>query len=276
VSIHSSRLRKIQIIVIAPFQISAFNLRIPQGWKVNWDHISNGRTIYPELRFESLLCLSLPPDFVLDFGWNLRDEGVRFDLQINRGHFGISDVVFYQSWFAFDPALAALQLWLERLTAPEADRAADTDLQERLDAIEKRIRHYFIPPQGEQVEEPFARYLRRLILKEPGAWWETGSGDAAIQYRNRYGVVQSQLIFVLREPHGVHIGYHGPDEPVQRLVKTRSVKKALPDIQITLGGAPWDLPANEFVSRAAAARIVAAFVDEGTGLRPRIGRWIAS
>jgi hypothetical protein len=262
--------------MVTPFPISASTLRIPQGWKINWDHISQGRMIYPDLRFESLLCLSLSPDFVLDFGWNLRDEGVRFDLQINRGHFGVSDVVFYQGWFAFEPALDALQLWLHRLTAPAADQAADTDLQERLDAIEKRLRSYFIPPQGEQVEEPLVGYLRRLILKEPGNWWEAGSGDAAVQYRNRYGVVQSQLIFLLREPHGVHIEYYGPVEPVQRLVRTRNVKKALPLIQITLGGAPWNLPVNEFVSRATAARIVAAFINEATGLCPNLGRWTTS
>jgi hypothetical protein len=260
--------------MITPFSISASTLRIPQGWKINWDHISQGRMVYPDLRFESLLCLSLSPDFVLDFGSNQRDEGIRFDLQINRGHFGLSDVVFYQSWFAFEPALAELQLWLDRLTASEMAQAADTDLQERLEVIEKRIRPYFIPPSGEQVEEPLARYLRRLIMKEPGSCWEAGSGDAAIQYRNRHGVVQSQLIFVLREPHGVHIEYHKPDEPVQRLVRTRSVKKASPSIQITLGGAPWDLPVNEFVSRTAAARIVAAFINEETGLCPSAGRWI--
>jgi hypothetical protein len=261
--------------MVTPFPISASTLRIPQGWKINWDHVSQGGMIYPDLRFESLLCLSLAPDFVLDFGWNLRDEGIRFDLQINRGHFGLSDVVFYQGWFAFEPALAALQLWLDRLTAPEVTQAADADLQERLTIIEKRIRHYFIPPSGEEVEEPFLRYLRRLILKEPGNWWEAGSGDAAIQYRNRYGVVQSQLIFVLREQHGVHIEYHGPEQPVQHLIKNRHIKKLLPDIQITLGGAPWDIPSNQFVSRAVAARIVAAFIGEGTGLCPSVGRWIA-
>jgi hypothetical protein len=103
--------------MVTPYPISAATLRIPQGWKINWDHISQGRVIYPDLRFESLLYLSLSPDFVLDIGWNVRDEGISFYLQIYRGHFGVSDVVFYQGWFAFEPAHAAFQLWLDRLTA---------------------------------------------------------------------------------------------------------------------------------------------------------------
>jgi hypothetical protein len=125
--------------MVTPYPISAATLPIPQGWKINWDHISQGRMIYPDLRFESQLCLSLWPNFVLDFGWNVRDEGIRFDLQINRGHFGVSDMVFYQGWFAFEPAIAAFQLWLDRLTSLEDTQAGDTNLEVRLDVIEKRL-----------------------------------------------------------------------------------------------------------------------------------------
>jgi hypothetical protein len=92
--------------MVTPFAIPAAQFRIPNGWTVNWDHVSQGRMIYPELRFESLLCLSLAPDFVLDFGWCLRDEGIRFDLQINRGHFGLSDVVFCRPSHRNSAALA--------------------------------------------------------------------------------------------------------------------------------------------------------------------------
>ncbi len=121
--------------MIAPFPIKAGALRIPKDWEVNWDHLSDGRIIHPELGFESLLCLSLAPDFVLDFGWGLREEGGRYMLQINRGHFGQSDVVVYEAWFAFELAVRTLQLWLDRLTADAASQMADTNLQERLAAV---------------------------------------------------------------------------------------------------------------------------------------------
>jgi hypothetical protein len=230
--------------------------------------------IHPEIRFESLLCLSLAPDFVLDFGWQIRDEGVRFSLQINRGHFGLSDVVFYGDWLAFEPAISTLQSWLNRLTADQTMKAADIDLQDRLAVIETRIRHFFIPPSGEEMEELFSRYVRRLIVRETSAYWESGSGDAAVQFRNRYGVVQSQLIFAVRDPHGVHIEYHHPNHPVLYCVAARKGKKNDACVETKLGGAPWDIPAAQFVSRRSAARIISAFIDENTGQCPGTGSWI--
>jgi hypothetical protein len=259
--------------MIEPFPISASALRIPPAWKVNWNHISNGRIVCPELRFESLLCLSLQPDFVLDFGWYLRDEGILFILQINRGHFGKDDVVFYERWPSFEPALAALQFWLDRLTAEESIRAEDAELCAILSKIESRVRHYFIPPSGEEVEEPFAPYLRRLIRKEPASWWEAGSGDAAIQFRNRDGVVLSQLIFMFREPHGFHIEFHSPRATVSRSIQSGKTRQKSTVITTTLCGAPWDIAANQFVSRVAAARIISAFIDEATGECPSVGIW---
>lgn len=259
--------------MIVPFAVSGATLIIPEAWKVNWDHISAGRTILPELRFESLLCLSLAPDFVLDFGWCLRDEGVRFTLQINRGHFGMSDVVVFEDETLFKSSLASLQQWLDRLAAPSAEQAKDADLQSRLSVIEARLRHYFVPPSGEEVEEPFARYLRRLIMKEPAAYWESGSGDAAIMYRNRHGIVQSQLIFMFRDPHGFHTQYHWPSGPVMINHKSRHSTKPPAIVETELGGAPWDLPADQFVSRWMAARIITAFIDQASTGCPTVGNW---
>jgi hypothetical protein len=259
--------------MIKSFPITAATLRIPAAWKVHWDHITAGRMVQPEIRFESLLCMTMAPDFVLDFGWYLRDEGIRFDLQINRGSFGENDVVFYEGWFSFAPALAALQFWLDRLTADETTRAADVELCAILQAIETRIRHFFIPPSGEEVEEPFSHYLRRLIRKEPASYWEAGSGDAAIQYRNRHGVVPSQLIFMFRDPHGFHIEFHTPGANVLRCIRPGKAKENPAIITTSLGGAPWDIPANQFVSRASAARIISAFIDEATGECPSVGIW---
>ena len=258
----------------APFSISASALRIPRAWKVHWDHISAGRIILPEVRFESLLCLSLPPDFVLDFGWCLRGDDVRFTLQINRGSFGLGDVVFFDEYAVFDAALGSLQMWLTRITAALSQQALDTDLLHRLAVIEARLRHYFIPPSGEEMEEPFARYLRRLIMKEAAAYWEGGSGDAAIQYRNRHGVVQSQLIFMFRDPHGFHIEYHVPTGPVMICQRLRRTAKSATIVHTELGGAPWHLPANQFVSRTMAARIVTAFIDQASIDCPAVGNWV--
>ncbi len=260
--------------MIEQFPVNANALRIPPDWKVHWDDLSAERIICPELRFESLLCLSLAPDFVLDFGWGLRDERVRYTLQINRGHFGQDDVVICEDWLAFEPALSMLQLWLDRLVADPATQAADTDLQARLAVIEARIRHFFIPPSGEEIEEPFARTLRRLILKEPAAYWLAGSGDAAIHYRNRYGVVQSQLIFAVRDPHGVHIEHHTPEGPLHYCVAPRPVHRDQTVVETTLGGAPWHIPATQFVSRPSAARIIADFIETGTGACPTKGKWV--
>jgi hypothetical protein len=173
-----------------------------------------------------------------------------------------------------DPAIETLQLWLDRLTEDSSAQAVDHDLQIRLASIEKRIRHYYIPPAGEALEEPLIPYLRRLILKEPASYWEAGSGDAAIHYRNRYGVVLSQLIFMLRESHGVHLQFHGPEGPALRCVRRGRNSQTLQMISTMLGGEHWDLPANQFVSRRTAARIVTDFINAGTGVCPSTGRWV--
>ncbi len=245
---------------------------ITTAWKTNWNYFA-GRAIEPDLRFESLICLSLAPDFVLDFGWHLRDEQIWFDLQINRGHFGLSDVVVYESTQSLDTAYAQLQSWINRLSANESERANDADLQKRLLEIETKLRCYFVPPLGEPIDEILPRTIRKLILVGPSSWWQMGSSDAALQYRYRTGVVHSQLIFLQRDPYGFHIEYHAPKDPVMYCRSRRTKAKQNKHVTITLGGAPWDLPLDSFVSPSMAAKITAAFILEGTGNLPIVGQW---
>jgi hypothetical protein len=255
-----------------PFDLNAAALLIPAAWKVNWNHLEN-RRVFPDLKFESLLCLSLPPDFVLDFGWYLRDDHISYDLQINRGHFGWNDFVAFESFTSINDAISELQSWLGRLTASEAARANDHDLQQRLSAIDTALRCYFVPPDGETVDEILPGYMRKLILKQPSSWWQKGSSDASLHYRFRTGVVHSQLIFLQRDPHGFHIEYHGLNRPVMRCIKGRKSTAKLPDVEITLGGAPWTLPANSFVSPHLAAKVTTDFIARGGGEQPKIGQW---
>jgi hypothetical protein len=172
--------------MIAPFKITVASPRIPIAWKENWNIFAD-RTIYPEIGFESLICLSLSPDFVLDFGWALRNEGIEYSLQINRGHFGWSDVVFFGSFRSLENAVATLQYWLDRLAADDVTKAADKDLQDRLTAIDKKLRCYFVPPSGEDVDEILPRYMRNLILHKSASWWQQGSKDASLQYATEPG-----------------------------------------------------------------------------------------
>jgi hypothetical protein len=106
------------------FDLNAKPLNIPTAWKVSWNHLEN-RRIHPELTFESLLCLTMKPDYVLDFGWHLRDDCISYDLQINRGHFALCDVVASESFKSIDCAISRLQDWLDRLTVDEVKRAKD-------------------------------------------------------------------------------------------------------------------------------------------------------
>jgi hypothetical protein len=247
--------------------------QIPPQWQVRWNQFEYHKIDPdPVLRFESLICLTLPPDFILDFGWYARDEGIRYDLQINRGHFGWDDVVVYESSYDRGAAIQMLQSWLDRLVASPAVQAADADLQSRLIRIEQRLHCVFIPPSGELIEEPLPNYLRRLILRSPSAWWESGSGDAALRYENRYGVNHGQLIFLLRDPHGVHIQYH-PIAGDVMYCRGRPKPPADREIVICLGGAPLNLTGDRFIARSTAAQVLTAFIREATGDRPAIGTW---
>jgi hypothetical protein len=258
--------------MIAAFKIDVPPPRIPKAWKESWN-IFAGCTIYPESRSESLMCLTMAPDFVLDFGWALREEGVTYALQINRGHFGWSDVVVFETFSSLEKAVAALQHWLDRLAADESTRSADTDLQETLVAIDKKLRCYFIPPSGEEVEEILSTYMRKLILRKPSSWWHLGSKDASLQYRSRTGEVRSQLIFLQREGLGFHIEYHAPSEAVMHNISREKAKVKMLDVTITHGGALWQLPTNSFVSPHVAAKITSEFIDVGTGALPLRGNW---
>jgi hypothetical protein len=260
--------------MIQAFKISVPPPRIPAPWKENWNIFAD-RTIYPEIQFESLICLSMAPDFVLDFGWALREEGITYSLQINRGHFGWSDVVFFGIFLSLEKAIATLQNWLDRLAADEPTKLADAELQEKLVAIDNKLRCYFVPPSGEDIDEILSGYMRKLILRKPSSWWQQGSKDASLQYRYRTGKLQSQLIFLQREGLGFHIEYHAPSEAVMRNL-SRSKRKALqPDVTITDGGAPWHLPANSFVTPHMAAIITCEFIDAGAGALPMYGNWKA-
>jgi hypothetical protein len=261
--------------MIKPFKISVPPPRIPATWKENWNIFAD-RTIYPDIQFESMMCLSMAPDFVLDFGWALRDEGIAYSMQINRGHFGWSDVVFFGTFLSLEKAVATLQYWLDRLAADEVTKLADKDLQEKLAAIDKKLRCYFVSPSGEDVDEILSSYMRKLILQKPSSWWQQGSKDASLQYRYLTGEVQSQLIFLQREGLGFNIEYHAPSEAVMHNISREKAKAKLPDVTITHGGAPWQLPANRFVTSHVAAIIICEFIEAGAGALPLRGNWKAA
>jgi hypothetical protein len=261
--------------MIEPFKISVPAPRIPAPWKESWN-IFAGCTIYPESRSESLMCLTMAPDFVLDFGWALREDGITYFLQINRGHFGWSDVVVFETFSSLEKGVATLQYWLDRLAADEATKLADTDLQEKLAAIDKKLRCYFVPPSGEDIDEILSSYTCKLILQKPSSWWQQGSKDASLQYRYRTGEVQSQLIFLQREGLGFSIEYHALSETVMHNISREKAKAKLPDVTITHGGAPWQLPANRFVTPHMAAIIICEFIEAEAGALPMRGNWKAA
>jgi hypothetical protein len=255
--------------MFTPFKIDIAPLRITDVWRVSWNRL-HGALIHPEIQFESLVCLTLKPDFVLDFGWSAQEEGIAYDLQINRGHFGWDDVVFYERFYDLPTAVATLQKWIDLLSTRPEQQLKDSYLQERLAIIARRKRFEFIQPSGEKIIEPLPRYLRRLILKNSSQWWESGSADASLRYVNRASVVQSQLIFLLRDPHGVHIEYHPPSGPSLVCIGRPKHKS---EISLTLSGATWILPSTQFVSRRFAAKIIEMFINEETGDLPKIGTW---
>jgi hypothetical protein len=258
--------------MMQPFDLKAKPVLVPAAWKTNWNYLEN-RRIHPELNFESLLCLSLAPDFVLDFGWHLSNDHVSYDLQINVGHFGRSDVVYFESFRSIEIAVSSLQNWLDRLAVDDEVKAKDADLQQRLAAIEAKLKCYFIPPDGECIEEILPQYMRKLIVQQASSWWQQGSADASLQYRYRTGVVHSQLIFLQRNPHGFHIEYHAPNSAVMRCISPHKKNATLSEVEIILGGAPWTLSANHFVSPHMAANITSEFIKQGSGQLPTIGQW---
>jgi hypothetical protein len=106
-----------------------------------------------------------------------------------------------------------------------------------------------------------------------GQWWQQGSRDAALQFKNRKGEVLSQLIFLQRPELGFYLEYHSRSGQVQHNISHLLAKADEPEVTITHGGAPWNLPANRFVTAHVAAKIAGEFIDAGTGALPKYGRW---
>jgi hypothetical protein len=87
-------------------------------------------------------------------------------------------VVFFGSFLSLEGAVATLQYWLDRIAASEQTKLADQDLQDKLTAIDKKLRCFFVPPSGEDIDEILFNYMRKLILYKPSSG---GSKDQRTQ-----------------------------------------------------------------------------------------------
>ena len=116
----------------------------------------------------------------------------------------------------------------------------------------------FYAPTGERMENPNPTYLRDRILNEGPDYWNTGSGDGGLDFRQGAGKTNLQLIF--DESYGFNLVY-------TQLDGRRFVSIGPGDyehvVSLYVGGNPVRLPSKFFVDKDLAWGAVAEFLRTG-------------
>lgn len=118
----------------------------------------------------------------------------------------------------------------------------------------------FIAPTGDEILNPDPEIISTNLMTAGPAYWETGSGDAAL--RCKVGdKVSAELIIMVREGFGVFVQFVDK-RTSQEFVLSDSVAGD-EEIVVHHAGDPWELPRRFFVRRELANQAVRWFMAYG-------------
>jgi hypothetical protein len=127
----------------------------------------------------------------------------------------------------------------------------------------------YCAPSGEAIENPSLEFLRELIFKERSDYWEIGSGDASLQYRD--GKRESIMALMFSPEHGFHLQHSQQMMPLEYFVPS-SGDELKPITTVVVGAEPMKLPVAFFLSRELAWVAVEEFYR--TGNRTPKVKWV--
>lgn len=243
---------------------------IPWQWQIGWNRLSTPFAHMDTVHIgESLFVASCGP-YVLDFGYYTNRGTWAYVLTVCDGAFCGQKPVVYGRFAARDPALVALTDCMAKLAA-DCDASGATLEKLTVGPTVGALTCHFNPPGGPRLLNPTSKYIWSLLVWQSPAYWLGQCGDASLRFTDQDGATVSELVFLLREPHGVYMLFLPNTGP--SAIACRSHRATDADINVTHGGAPLNLPARMMITRADAAEIAKAYVDRATGERPPHALW---
>jgi hypothetical protein len=118
----------------------------------------------------------------------------------------------------------------------------------------------FVAPTGDEILNPDPKLISDNLMIAGPAYWETGSGDAAL--RCKVGdLVSAELILIVREELGVFVQFVDPSTSQEFVLFDPDADDE--EVIIQHAGDPWELPRRFFVKRQLADRAVMYFMGHG-------------
>lgn len=118
----------------------------------------------------------------------------------------------------------------------------------------------FIAPSGEEILNPDPDTISASVMTSGPAYWEAGSGDAALRLKvgNK---VSAELIIMVRDRLGVFVQFVDPKTSQEFVLCDSNAGDE--EIIIQHAGDPWELPRRFFVKRELANQAVRWFIAHG-------------
>jgi hypothetical protein len=234
---------------------------IPWQWQIGWNRLSTPfAAMDTEHIGESLLVASCGP-YVLDFGYYSRQRSWAYVLTICDGPFCGQTPVVFETFTDREAGLARLSHWMAQLAA-ECDASGATLALVTEATARGELTCYFGPPTGPRLINPTPKFVWSLLV------WQSDAGDASLRFTTQDGTTVSELIFLLREPHGVYVVFFPATGSCSIANRTDHPSDSDADIELTHGGAPLTLPRRMLITRGDAAEIAKAYITKSTGDRP--------
>jgi hypothetical protein len=118
----------------------------------------------------------------------------------------------------------------------------------------------FIAPSGVETLNPNPEIISACLMAAGPAYWESGSGDAALRLLIRSKVI-AELIILVRDGFGVFVQFIDVNTSQEFvLFDSNAVDE---QIVIQHAGDPWELPRRFFVKRELADQAVRWFIAHG-------------
>jgi hypothetical protein len=123
----------------------------------------------------------------------------------------------------------------------------------------KRI-EFFSPADGDIIIDPGIDMLRILFLYVGEEFWNSGSGDSYIDFRD--GDIENRLEILFSDPHGFYLRYQSKGQDFHSLSKLQNSETTI----IYVGGNPLTFPVKLFLPREKAFEVITYFCETGKRL----------
>lgn len=121
-----------------------------------------------------------------------------------------------------------------------------------------KLTEFFSPADGDIIANPDLLVLKILFLYVGAEYWNSGSGDSYIQYKD--GRKTSRLEILFSEDLGFYLRYKTAGTDLHSINDDGDYSKV---VKVYVGGDPLILPVKFFIDREIALEAVKVFCESG-------------